>query len=893
MANYKKSPALATPGGAEARKTVTSPIASHYNGQWRQVNASNPCPACGNPDWCAWTPDGALLKCERSSNAPAGLRLVKPQDGGAIFARGVKPTGNRSTAMPSKSNVSLDYWQKLADRFASAMTTEQRGELARNLGVTADSLAAVGVGVVSGGELDSLHARWEGDSPKLAYVFPERDGNGRIVGLSLRCPAGRKSTPKGSRRGLIVPNGQHGGPVLIVEGASDVAAAKSMGLAAVGRPSNSGGSDELGKMLDSVDCIVIGENDQKDGGAWPGRTGAKNIAKRLSATWGEPVNWALPPVGTKDIRSFLQSRVAAGLDLADGEACKAAGVELLAAIQGTAKPIKPEKISQAEALTQLANELYRVGRTVDDEAFAVPIAGPNVAMMFRGSRDALRATLAREYRARTGKTPGAGALADAMMALQGDALAAEAEPVHLRVANHDGAIVIDLGDKNGRAVIVRPGGGWEVADVSPVLFRRTALTSAMPEPEHGGDLSDLRSLINVDNDGWPLLLGWIIAAFMPDIPRPVLMLGGQHGAGKSVLSRYVVGITDPSPAPLRSQPRDVEQWAMAAAGSWVVCIDNVSAIPAWWSDAICKAVTGDGWIRRRLYTDSELAVLSFRRAVILTSIDAGALRGDLGDRLLLLDMRPFPDGRWVAETELDRRYGRSKPGILGAVLDLLACALLRLPSIPLAQSARMADFSRVLAAVDAELGTSAHAAYLNQRGRVAQDVIEGDPVAVAIVALIERAGAFEGNAAAIQEEIKPERAGKEWPANARGLSGRLRRLIPALKIVGIEAIPPNQSDKARKWRLHRAQVGESAGATALTAQPPESGDSDQENADSGGAVGGAVETPDRLPDRPTKSGHEAIKNGDSGGLGGLGGSTATLSDAELLARALADAEGVR
>jgi hypothetical protein len=52
-----------------------------------------------------------------------------------------------------------------------------------------------------------------------------------------------------------------------------------------------------------------------------------------------------------------------------------------------------------------------------------------------------------------------------------------------------------------------------------------------------------------------------------------------------------------------------------------VVLDNISGIPDWLSDALCRAVTGDGMVRRRLYENDDLTVLAFRRVVALTSID--------------------------------------------------------------------------------------------------------------------------------------------------------------------------------------------------------------------------------------------------------------------------------
>lgn len=56
----------------------------------------------------------------------------------------------------------------------------------------------------------------------------------------------------------------------------------------------------------------------------------------------------------------------------------------------------------------------------------------------------------------------------------------------------------------------------------------------------------------------------------------------------------------PSPVPLRQSPRDADSWVTAAAGSWVVALDNLSAIPPWLSDSLCRAATGDGNVKRAL-----------------------------------------------------------------------------------------------------------------------------------------------------------------------------------------------------------------------------------------------------------------------------------------------------
>src|SRR5262249_34119028 len=154
---------------------------------------------------------------------------------------------------------------------------------------------------VPGPALDAVGYGWcERDG---CFTTPERDGLGNVVGINRRFRDGRKVHEPGGRRGLIIPEGFGGmsGPVLIVEGASGTAPAVAAGLCAVGRPNNVGGADQLGALLTTADTdrpvIVIGENDQKADGTWPGRDGASQVAEKLTAILGRPIRWALMPDG--------------------------------------------------------------------------------------------------------------------------------------------------------------------------------------------------------------------------------------------------------------------------------------------------------------------------------------------------------------------------------------------------------------------------------------------------------------------------------------------------------------------------------------------------------------------------------------------------------------------
>lgn len=63
--------------------------------KWIAVTKESPCPACGKPDWCAWTPNGRTLKCERTNQAPRGMFLWREKDAGGLFRRNDDPSAPR------------------------------------------------------------------------------------------------------------------------------------------------------------------------------------------------------------------------------------------------------------------------------------------------------------------------------------------------------------------------------------------------------------------------------------------------------------------------------------------------------------------------------------------------------------------------------------------------------------------------------------------------------------------------------------------------------------------------------------------------------------------------------------------------------------------------------
>lgn len=492
----------------------------------------------------------------------------------------------------------------------------------------------------------------------------------------------------------------------------------------------------------------------------------------------------------------------------------------------------PDRKSASTELTEIACERYEFGLGDGSETFAVPKDGPRVALMLRGGKTSLRGQLARDYYARTGRAAGQQALADAMLVIDGIAQEQDETRLFLRVGRLDGTLWLDLGDQAGRAVRITAD-GWRIEDTAPVLFKRTALNGPLPDPVHGGDLGELWRWLNVAEADRPLLAAWLIAVLFPDLPHPVLGIFGEQGTGKTTAARVLASLLDPGPVPVRKPPRDADSWVTAASGSWLVAIDNVSDIQPWLSDSLCRAVTGDGDVRRKLYTDGELAVFAYWRCVILNGIDTGAMQADLADRMLPVDLAVISAQDRLTEEDLWPAWREAHPAILGALLDLAAGVLARFPSVQLASKPRMADFARIAAAVDTILGTEGLARYIGRGAELAADGLSGDFFAVRMQKVITEEDPFEGTSAQLLLRVQPPgdaRLPRDWPKDSRAATTRLHRVAPALRKLGWtfsdsrdshtkllrwEISPPPDPEKARNDYRSPPQLPQASGDAVM------------------------------------------------------------------------------
>jgi hypothetical protein len=405
---------------------------------------------------------------------------------------------------------------------------------------------------------------------------------------------------------------------------------------------------------------------------------------------------------------------------------------------------------------------------------------------------------------------------EAIATLEAQALFGDTQyPVSYRVAEQHGIIYLDLANENWDAVAIGPD-GWEIVSTVPVKFYRSDGMVPLPYPERGGALAELRPFINIRNErDWILMTAWLLSALQPVGPYPVLLLYGEQGSGKSDACRVLRRLIDPSESPLRAIPPNERDLMVTAVNTWLMTYENVSHLPRWLSDAMCRLATGGGMSVHKLYKDLGQMHLDAQRPQVLNSIVEVATQIDLLSRSIVLHLPFIPDHERIPEQQFWSDFTDAQPRILGALLDAVSMALRNWRQVSLPKLPRMADFATwacaAAPACDWQLSTTRGVltgadaflvAYNTNQQEAVDLTLETSLLSRAVRTLVDQTERWEGSYFDLLDvlaNIESTRARTaEWPKTPRKLSADLRRLAPALRTVGV--VIKFQSEQERERR---------------------------------------------------------------------------------------------
>jgi hypothetical protein len=499
-------------------------------------------------------------------------------------------------------------------------------------------------------------------------------------------------------------------------------------------------------------------------------------------------------------RGATEEAILAALQNENGQRCQpplpdsevqkiAASVSQYAPAEGEGSP----KISQATKLVAaLVGPDVRFFHTPEKEAYVtIGVGGHRETYRIRDMY--IRRWLARCFYKRSGAAPASHVLNDVLGLLEALALfEGPEEEVFIRLAQRKRTIYIDLCNTSWQAIKITSK-RWKVISNPRVNFRRARGMKPLPRPVRGRSINELRQFLNLaTHTDFVLFVSWLVAALNARGPYPVLVLQGEAGSAKSTAARVLRELIDPNTTPLRAEPREVRDLMIAARNSWLTAFDNVTHLPPWLSDALCRLATGGGFGTRMLYTDDEEKLFEATRPVLMNGIDGTVTRGDLLDRSLIVYLPIISDEQRKPEKEFWRDFRNVQPRILGVLLDAVSCALRRLDSVKLEKLPRMADFAQWAVAAEPALGWPEGTfmrAYESNRQSANTLALEASPIVPALRRVCARYG-WTGTATELLGALG-RRAGNQnqqryWPQSGWALSMQLRRIAPNLRAEGLD-----------------------------------------------------------------------------------------------------------
>ncbi len=614
-------------------------------------------------------------------------------------------------------------------------------------------------------------------------------------------------------------------PVVVCEGekATDAAGRLLPDYVAVTSPHGS-------KSAAKADWLALR---QRDVVIWPDADGAgasyaETVARCLAAI-GVAAGVVLPPTGVPEgwdahdaerdgwtgaraLELLQQARSTAESRLSDRHKRARDDDDQAPAVQGGRRGAGPPQRDQVLALLD-GVEFWHDG---DREAFATVPVNEHFENVAVRSRDFRLWITGHYYGAHRG-APGAQAFEEALGVIE--ARAVNDGPRHatfLRVGEDSGRLLLDLGGPDWRAIEMGPM-GWQVIDRAPCKFLRSPAMRALPVPEAGECIETLREFVNSDDADFNLFVAWLVAALRPRGPYPILVIGGEQGASKTTVSRLARGLVDPNVSPIRAAPKDDRDLLVAAVNSWVLALDNLSAVPAWLSDALCRIATGGGFSTRTLHSDRDETVFTATRPLILNGITDLAARPDLQDRALCLSLPAIPEAQRRPEREFWEAFDARAPTILGALLDAVCAGLRHLATTRLDHLPRMADFALWAEAAAPGLGWEPgefSRLYAANRAGAVQVSLENSIVAQVlsnyILSRVDSDEGFSGTASELLVALEADsteamRRARSWPRSAAELGGQLRRMAPPLRASGI-AIDWRREGQGRKRMMHIRRI---------------------------------------------------------------------------------------
>ncbi len=278
---------------------------------------------------------------------------------------------------------------------------------------------------------------------------------------------------------------------------------------------------------------------------------------------------------------------------------------------------------------------------------------------------------------------------------------AEIKKIYNRVAQLKDEIWYDLARDDG-VVIKITGKGVEATklDLNSPIFRKNQSLQSQVWPKRDDDkaLDKLLDLLRIAHKDKLVFKLNLIALFLEAYPIPMIVIGGVAGSFKTTTTAFVKRIVDPTGQQKEDNvsniPANIDDLILYLNNRYLGSFDNVSYISRERSDVFSRAITGNTNSKRKLYTNEDESILSFRRKIILNGIVPNLDYPDLQSRLIIYERDPVDEKSRLTEEQLNEKFEQLLPNVLGQIFLILHKAVFWHKSFKndIKPKTRMSDF---------------------------------------------------------------------------------------------------------------------------------------------------------------------------------------------------------
>jgi len=274
------------------------------------------------------------------------------------------------------------------------------------------------------------------------------------------------------------------------------------------------------------------------------------------------------------------------------------------------------------------------------------------------------------------------------------------DTIYNRVAMRNNHIYIDMARPDWKIIKIGPD-GYDIIpfDENCPVFVRFQHQGVMSEPiDYTGDpLEKFADLLRIKKSDKLIYKILQVAYFLEAYPIPIMLITGEHGSAKTTTEKGIINVVDPTNQNLTTIPNNNENLMLRLYTHYMVGFDNISEMSQQQSDVLCTAITGGGNEKRKLYTNKDMAILSFKRKIALNGIAPKIDFSDLRDRCIHIETEPI--FKKMSEKNFYKLYNSLLPMVRKQVFELLSKAIKIYPEVEKEfedsgkELPRMADFA--------------------------------------------------------------------------------------------------------------------------------------------------------------------------------------------------------